>query len=146
MNRRKVLVVASGLLIMAATAVTAYAQYGRQYYSGWTYYPSRSYYYNYYRYQPYAGYNGYNYHYCIYYPSRPRYIYYYNPHRGYYWGRFDLKGKGDNRYSLLAEKDRKAGLDNIPESAFPKPGKMPKIPEAKDNLAIAAPPAPPKTK
>jgi hypothetical protein len=75
----------------------------------------------------------YKHHYCIYYPTKPRFVYYYNPVRKVYWGRYDVKDKG---YSLLAEKDRKEKLDDIPEKAFPKPGKMPVIPESEDNVRI----------
>ena len=44
----------------------------------------------------------YSYHYVVHYPARPRYYYYYNPVRRYYWGRYDTEAKG---YSLLAEAD-----------------------------------------
>src|SRR5207302_9758212 len=54
-----------------------------------------------------------------------------------YWGRFDLKTGG---YSLLAKADRKAKLSDIPEKAFPPEGKMPPIPDAKDQEALAEPP------
>jgi hypothetical protein len=111
----------------------------RQYYSGWSYYPSRTYYYSYYYYKPYESYANYNYHYCIYYPSQPRYVYYYNPYTRHYWGRFDTQGKNGEQYSLLAEKDRKEQLKEIPESAFPKPAAMPAIPESKDGVAIEPP-------
>ncbi len=53
----------------------------RQYYSSWSYQPSTSYYYTTYYYKPQVSYSGYQYHYCIYYPSQPRYVYYYNPTR-----------------------------------------------------------------
>jgi hypothetical protein len=127
-----------GLALLASAMLTtpAHAHYGRQYYGDWGYQPSYSYYYCQYNYQPYSGYDGYNYHYCIYYPSQPRYVYYYNPHQHYYWGRLDLEAKGDNKYSLLAEEDRKDSVKKIPESAFPKPGKMPPIPESKDKVQI----------
>jgi hypothetical protein len=141
------LIVAAALALGAAAAHQAHARLAsRQYYGGWTYYPQRSYYYSYYYYKPYPSYTGYNYHYSIYYPSTPRYVYYYNPHRNVYWGRYDLEAKGDDRYSLLEEKDRKANLKDIPESAFPQPGAMPRIPEAKDDdkTAIDPPPAPPR--
>lgn len=105
------------------------ARYARHYYSGWSYYPSRTYYYSYYYYQPQVNYNGYAHHYCVYYPTQPNYVYYYNPVRKVYWGRYDVKAKG---YSLLAEKDRKADLKDIPESAFPEAGEMPPIPESTD--------------
>lgn len=112
-------------------------QYGRQYYGGWSYYPSRSYHYCYYHYRPTPTYPSYKYHICICYPSQPRYVYYYNPHSMVYWGRFDTQGKDGKQYSLLAMKDRKANLDDIPESAFPTPAAMPRVPEASDDVAIA---------
>jgi hypothetical protein len=129
------LVCGLALLASAFAAAPAQAHYGRQYYGGWSYYPQYNYYYCSYNYQPYSG-ADYSYHYCIYYPSQPSYVYYYNPYRSYYWGRLDVTAKGDNKYSLLAEKDRKSSVKDIPESAFPKPGKMPPIPESKDNVAI----------
>jgi hypothetical protein len=102
---------------------------GRNYYGGWNYYPSRTYYYSNYYYKPQATYDGYKHHYCVYYPTKPRYVYYYNPVRRVYWGRYDLEEKG---YSMLAEKDRKEDLKAIPEDAFPKPGAMPPIPDSED--------------
>lgn len=126
----------AALMPLAADSVQAELGYGRQYYGGWSYYPSRGYYYCRYYYRPAPTYTSYRYHYCIYYPSRPRYVYYYNPYRGHYWGRFDTKGKGNNLYSELAPKDRKADLEDIPETAFPQPGPMPRVPEAKDNVTI----------
>jgi len=102
---------------------------GRHYYGGWNYYPSRTYYYTHYYYKPRSDYAGYKHHYCVYYLSSPRYVYYYNPVRRVYWGRYDLEQKG---YSMLAEKDRKDDLKAIPEAAFPKPGEMPQIPDSED--------------
>lgn len=125
-----------GLLVLlslslgaVATQEASAAAFRRHYYSSWSYYPQRTYYYSYYYYKPYTSYAKYDYHYCVYYPSRTRYVYYYNPVRRVYWGRYDLEKKG---YSLLAEDDRKANLDEIPEAAFPEPGEMPAIPGAKD--------------
>ncbi len=133
-----VVVTVLGGLTVAGSSPSANAQYGyRQYYSSWRYYPSRSYYYRSYYYKPYVSYSGYKHHYCVYYPSRPSYIYYYNPYKQVYWGRYDVEAKG---YSLLAEKDRKQKLEEIPEEAFPAPGKMPAIPESEDNVPIAEPP------
>lgn len=110
------------------------AGYHGRYYRSWTYYPTYRYHYTRYYYG-----NANRYHYCMYYPSYSRrYIYYYNPYRKVYWGRFDLEAKGDNVYSELAPKDRKKSLKDIPDKAFPKPGKMPTVPEtdAKDDLQI----------
>jgi hypothetical protein len=118
-------------LLMASTAAAALA--GRHYYSSWSYAPTYTYYYRYYYYKPVPDFDGYKYHYAIYYPAQPRYVYYYNPYASYYWGRYDLEAKG---YSVLAEGDRKKNLKEIPESAFPKPGEMPAIPESKDGERI----------
>ena len=63
-------------------------------------------------------------------------MYYYNHVRKVYWGRFDLEGKDGEQYSLLKEADQKENLDDIPEKAFPKPGKMPVIPESEDMVPI----------
>jgi hypothetical protein len=41
---------------------------------------------------------------------------------------------------VLKPEDRKKNKDDIPEQAFPKPGPMPSIPEAKDGAKIEPPP------
>jgi hypothetical protein len=61
-------------------------------------------------------------HYAFYFNNRPKHVYFYNPHKNQWWGRYDLTTGG---YSLLKEEDRNAELKDIPEAAFPKPGKMP---------------------
>ena len=143
LSRRSLLCLAlvAVAITSAVPAAMAARYFRRQYYSSWSYYPSQSYYYSYYRYQPYSGYDGYRNHYCVYYPSTPRYVYYYNPYSQQYWGRYDLEQKG---YSMLEEKDRKPKLSEIAESAFPKPGQMPLIPESegkdKEGTRIEAPP------
>jgi hypothetical protein len=128
--------IVAGFLASSNSSAQAYGGY----YSGYTYYPQRSYYASYYYYKPYVSYPSYNYHYCVYYPTRPRYVYYYNPYSRSYWGRYDLDAQG---YSMLAEKDRKGTLNDIPETAFPKPGEMPADPESTDGSRIPKPPAPP---
>ena len=110
----------------------------RQYYGNWTYNPVQRYHHRPYHYLPTATSTTYSYHYVVYYPAQPRYYYYYNPVVRQYWGRYDLEDKG---YSMLDEKDRKEKLEEIPEKAFPKPGKLPAIPEATDEVAIEAPPS-----
>lgn len=127
-------VIAAAFLATSGTKAEASYAY-RSYYASWSYYPQRTYYYRHYYYKPYTSYTGYKYHYCVYYPSRPRYVYYYNPYSKTYWGRYDLEQKG---YSLLDEKDRKSNLNEIPEEAFPEPGKMPAIPESEDGETIPA--------
>ena len=127
------------LILLAVACSVSVASPGsgarRHYYGGWNYHSKRTYYYSNYYYKPQTNYADYKHHYCIYYPSRPRYVYYYNPVARYYWGRYDLKEKG---YSLLEEKDRKEDLESIPEEAFPKPGMMPPIPESTDGEEMLA--------
>jgi hypothetical protein len=82
----------------------------------------------------------YSYHYVIYYPTYPSYVYYYNPVSQVYWGRYAVDAKGENRYSILAEKDRKKNLKDIPESAFPPLAAMPMIPKSTDKVAMEPPP------
>jgi len=113
----------------------------RQYYdTNWSYNTTNNYYYVNYYYRPLVTQPTYDYHYCIYHESQPRYIYYYNPTTQAYWGRYEIGSKGDARYSILAAKDRKKDLKDIPETAFPKPAKMPSVPGAKDSVAIEPPP------
>jgi hypothetical protein len=110
----------------------------RQYYGGWHRYSN--YYYRSYYYKPYSDYYGYKHHYVIYYPTRPQYYYYYNPYKHYYWGRCPTYTDGTQAYSLLPEEHRKGDIDEIQETAFPQPGNMPKIPDAKDNAQVDLPP------
>jgi hypothetical protein len=114
-----------------------------QYYSSWRYHPTRTYYYSSYYYKPTVEYVGYKHHYCIHYPQQyPNYVYYYNPYKQTYWGRYDFENKG---YSLLDPKDRKQKLEEIPESAFPPPGEMPPIPESQGEVVrMERPPALPR--
>lgn len=141
MKTVKTLAMMLGLGMCFAFAGAKDAEAG--YYSSWSYYPTYGYHYSSYYYKPFAAYTGYKYHYCVYYPSQPRYVYYYNPYTRAYWGRFDLQGKEGAQYSLLADKDRKGKLSEIPESAFPEPGQMPKVPETRGDERIEVPPAPP---
>jgi hypothetical protein len=130
------------LIVASATPLVAWANVGvRQYYdTTYSYSPTYSYYYVRYYYKPTVTYTTYDYHYCIYYPSYPNYVYYYNPSTQVYWGRYELGSKGKACYSILAEKDRKKELKDIPESAFPAPAAMPQIPGADDKVAMDPPP------
>lgn len=139
------LVLCSVLQCVSASCVATAAApaRSRQYYSTWTFQPRQRYYARRFYYKPTTTYSGYSYHYAIYYPkrysSRPRYsryVYYYNPVRRVYWGRFDLEGEPGRQYSLLQPADRKSNLDEIPESAFPPPGEMPVLPDSQDNVRI----------
>lgn len=127
-------------IVLVLVASEASAQTGRQYYGDWEFHPNRGYYTRKYFYQPITTVVEYRYHYCVYYPSQPRYFYFYNPVRRVYWGRFDTEGKKGEEYSLLEEKDRKGRLADINESAFPKPSAMPAIPESKGGTPMQAPP------
>ena len=129
-------------LAVVAAAPAAWAAFGlRQCYdNSYSYSPTYDYYYVRYYYKPTVSYANYDYHYCIYYPSSPQYVYYYNPTSQLYWGRYELGSKGDKRYSLLAEKDRKKDLKEISEKAFPEPAAMPAIPGSEDKVAIEPPP------
>lgn len=133
-----------GLLFVGAslscffTATPAEARgYYRQSYSTWSYHPVNRYYHSRYSYHPViTTTTTYHHHYAIHYPSRPRYVYYYNPVRRVYWGRYDLQESG---YSMLKPEDRKEDLDSIPEAAFPKPSEMPPIPESTDGVKMEKP-------
>src|SRR3954452_17213587 len=139
--KRMVLAVAVGA---ALTALPGDARAGgyRKYYTSGSYSSPPRYYYRTYYYSPTPAATTYSYHYCVYYPSQPRYVYYYNPVSQQYWGRFEFGEDGRAKgYSLLAEKDRKGKLADIPESAFPKPAAMPAIPGASDGEMMIPPPA-----
>jgi hypothetical protein len=141
MLRRIVLAVAAASALAALPGDASAGGYYRQYYTSWSYYSTTTYYYRTYYYYPTPTATTYSYHYCIYYPSQPRYVYYYNPVSHQYWGRFEFGTDGKAKgYSLLAEKDRKEKLADIPESAFPKPGAMPAIPGSSDNEKMDPPP------
>lgn len=131
-----------GVSFVALSADQAEAyQFRRQYYSSWSYRPTTHYHYCRYYYTPTVTHHTHSYHYVIYYPSRPRYRYYYNPVRKVYWGRFEVDEKGKAvGYSMLAKADRKSSLDDIPEEAFPKATEMPPIPESKDGEKMLVPP------
>jgi hypothetical protein len=130
-----------GLALAVTTPLAAQAQGYRQYYdTTYSYSPTYNYYYVRYYYKPVVTYTTYEYHYAIYYPSTPQYVYYYNPTAQVYWGRYELGSKGEKRYSILDQNDRKKELKDIPEGAFPKPAAMPSIPGADDKVAMLPPP------
>jgi hypothetical protein len=133
----KLLALAGAVALLAAVGVMfARSGYGRQYYGGWQQ-SGKGYYFSIHHYRPDPGSLTFRTNYAIYYPQTPRYIYFYNPLKGTYWGRFDVQTKG---YSLLAEKDRAGLLKDIPENAFPTEGPLPSVPDAKDKLTLAEPP------
>jgi hypothetical protein len=144
MNRLKAACLIGVCLLGLLGGAEAYGNFfgARQYYSGWRRFPDRAYFYRSYYYKPTASFAGYRHHYVIYDPRRPRYLYYYNPYRRLYWGRCLASAEGKAQYSLLAEGDRKASLDDIPEKAFPDLGDLPPIPESdpKEGATMDLPP------
>ena len=85
---RIALALAAGAVLLTEAGPAQAGGYYRQYYSSWSYYPTTRYYYRTYYYYPTPVATTYSYHYTIYYPSQPRYVYYYNPVSRQYWGRF----------------------------------------------------------
>jgi hypothetical protein len=114
----------------------------RQYYSGWHIHPQSHYYYRTYYFKPTADYYGYKHHYVVYSQRHPGHLYFYNPYKKLFWGRCSAHATGHAAYSLLAERDRKGTIDDIPESAFPADGPMPPIPGSKadDGAPMDMPP------
>ena len=142
MNKWKWLGLACVLAVGAAAApLMQSSSYSyRQYYSDWHKPPQKSYYYRTYYYKPAPSYVGFKHHYVVYSPQKPKYYYYYNPYKKQYWGRCPADHGGKPVYSMLAEKDRKANLDEIPESAFPPLAALPPIPESNDGATLDLPP------
>jgi hypothetical protein len=143
MNVTKCVGLACALALSAGAVPLAGAKsfYSRQYYGDWKRYSKGGYYYRSYYYKPYSSYHGYRHHYAVYYPSKPKYTYFYNPYKKVYWGRCPSHCEPDQpRYSLLPEKYRKAHLEDIPENAFPPMKKMPPVPESNDNEDMEPPP------
>ncbi len=109
----------------------------RQYYTEWRKHSEKPYYYRWYYFKASPDDKEYQYHYGIYYPSRGKRIYLYNPHKKTFWGYYDPAAKG---YSLLPPEKRRERIDDIPAEAFPKPGKMPPIPGSSDGAVMLEPP------
>jgi hypothetical protein len=93
-----------------------------------------------YYYKPDPEFVGFKHHYVIHYQAQPQYNYFYNPYNKQFWGRCPVATEGKPSYSLLAAKDRSGDINKIPESAFPKPGAMPPIPESNDGATMDLPP------
>ncbi len=125
------------LLLLAPTGFSAGGDAPRQYYTSWCKHSEKPYYYRWYYFKPSADDKEHRYHYAIYYPSRGKRMYLYNPHNKKFWGYYDVEAKG---YSLLPPERRRERLDDIPAEAFPKPGKMPPIPDSRDGTAMLEPP------
>jgi hypothetical protein len=123
--------------VLAAAPLSVHAEPPRQYYSDWRKHAEKPYFYRWYYFKPSATDREYHYHYGIYYPSRGKRVYLYNPETKRFWGYYDMEVKG---YSLLPTEMRRQRIDDIPAESFPKPGKMPPIPGAEDGAAMLEPP------
>lgn len=128
------------LFSLPSQAEAQLSAYGspRQYYSSWTKHPSKPYHYRRLYYKPENSYVGYKHHYVIYYPTRPKHCYFFNPYKKQFWGRCAIQHGG--KYSLLPVQARKPTLEEIPETAFPSPLEPPPLPESLDKLALDLPP------
>jgi hypothetical protein len=121
------------ICVLGGAAVQGQEEAPRQYYSPWRKHAEKPYYYRWYYFKPAAADKTYQYHYGIYYPSRGKRVYLYNPHAKRFWGYYDMEAKG---YSLLPTGKRRERIDEIPAEAFPKPRKMPQIPESRDGTTM----------
>ena len=140
MKKRVGFAVIFAATVSAGLAMVAGAQGTRQYYGGWNFHSQNRYYYRSYYYKPAPSFTAFRHHYALYFPARPQHVYFYNPYRQVYWGRCPAKYEGEPGYSMLAEAARKPRLDQIPESAFPKPSPPPPIPDSTDNVRMDLPP------
>jgi hypothetical protein len=122
----------------AATVANPYTP--RQYYGGWQKHAKYNYHYRTYYYKPTPTYSGYKHQYVMYSPAKPKHYYYYNPYKKVYWGRCPVDTNGKGLYSALKEEDCKGSIEEIPETAFPEPGKLPAVPEATDDATLELPP------
>src|ERR1017187_6179235 len=107
----------------------------RQYYSAWTKHTAKNYYYRNYYYKKAPNDEKYSYHYAIYYPSRGKRVYMYNPQTRKYWGAWE----GD-KYSLLPKEKQKASIDEIAAEDFPPFAAAPIIPGVDDKVTMIPPP------
>ncbi len=95
-------------IVCLAPLTSAQAPGQRQYYAAWNKHTTKNYYYRNYYFKKSADDEKYTYHYALYYPSRGKRIFMYNPHARKYWGAWE----GD-KYSLLSKDKQKASLDEI---------------------------------
>ena len=137
---------ATSLLLVTLASLTpsiaadGYGHSPRQYYGAWHKHPQTNYFYRSYYFKPHDQYAGYRHHYVVLFPDRPRHCYFYNPYAKRYWGRCSTFHDGKPEYSHLTEQDQKGAIAEIPETAFPKPGALPAIPESKDGAKLDLPP------
>lgn len=112
----------------------------RQFYSGWQFQQQGNFYHRNLYYKPTPDFHGFKHHHVIRPQHDPKHLYFFNPYKGQFWGRCPADYGDKPVYSLLAPKDRKATLEEIPESAFPKAAALPPIPESTDGELLDLPP------
>lgn len=139
MTRRAILLAVVTLSIGAPMVSVAAPFANRQYYGAWQK-SQRGFHFRPYYYKPTPNFVGFRHHFVIHTPSRPKHLFFYNPRSKKFWGRCPTETNGKAAYSLLAEKDRKGDLAEIPESAFPEPGELPPVPDSSDGLLLDLPP------
>lgn len=127
----------AAVLLTGTIAAAGECSTPRQYYSQWQKQPASDYAYRTYYYKPSETYAGYKHHYVI---LKDDHCYYYNPYERKVWGRCSAHHNGQPQYQLLAPADRRPTISEIPESAFPKPGALPPIPESSDQVSLDLPP------
>lgn len=126
--------------LLASTPTRAADHFGaRQSFGDWHSHP-KGFSYRPYYYKPDPKFVGFKHHYVIHHQAHPEHNYFYNPYKKQFWGRCPVATEGKPSYSLLAEKDRSGDINKIPETAFPKPGPMPPIPESTDGATLDLPP------
>jgi hypothetical protein len=141
MFTRRALLIGLCALTMLGSGLAFAANFGpRQYYSGWQKHPNFRYHFRKYFFKPTPQFSGFRHHFVIHHPQRPKHLYFYNPYKKQFWGRCEAQRNGAAKYSLLAVKDRKGSLKEIPETAFPEPGPLPPMPESEDGTLLDLPP------
>lgn len=143
MSRRAILLgcFCLGLMLAVPGVKVLASTYGARQYYGTTYKHQRyGYSYRPLYYKPTASFGGYRHHYAVYHPRYRNHVYFYNPYKKTYWGRCPVNYGDKPVYSMLAEKDRRATIEEIDEAAFPTPGKLPPLPDSDDGATLELPP------
>ena len=118
-----------------ATITLAQAPGERQYYSEWKWHAAKNYFYCNFNFKKDAKDDTYAYQYGIYFPSRGKRVYMYNPQTKLYWG----YREGD-KYAILPENKRKGSIEEIPAEDFSPLGPAPNIPGITDKVTMIPPP------
>ena len=138
--RHCVLTVLFSISLLTSSGARAADQFGsRQSFGDWHSH-SQGFSYRPYYYKPNDQFVGFKHHYVVHFQAHPQFNYFYNPYNIQFWGRCPVATEGKPSYSLLAAEDRSGDINKIAESAFPKAGPMPPIPESTDGATMDLPP------